>query len=181
METDHIYMISSSPCASNSCYNHTKISLKLLGLAWTSSTLQWLLWWQQELFLPQDVEEAEPDLICTISCRNYSGFPLPWSPQTTSHLWLLPDTGKWVQQKQLSCRGKCEALSQGKGGCSNYRREERGQGALSQMLHPRANLVVGLDSSVNGSGEFVQELFTIIEYDRSKFFMILWGATLVLR
>lgn len=127
VERDHIYMISSSPCVSNSCYNHTKISLKLLGLAWTSSTLQWLLWWQQELFLPQDVEEAEPDLICTISCRSYSGFPLLWSPQTMSHLWLPLDTGKWVSQTELSCRGKWWSLVprerrmqqlQGRGSCA---------------------------------------------------------------
>lgn len=109
--THHIYMISSSPCVSNSCYNHTKISLKLLGLGWTS-TLQLLLWWQ-ELFLPQDAEEAEPDLIRIISCSSYLWFPLLWSPQTTSHLCLAKPVLLQVLVVKFCPKGREDAATIG--------------------------------------------------------------------
>lgn len=67
---------------------------------------------------------------------------LLWSPQSTSHWCCHMTLGNECHKTSYFAGLSGEALSQGKERCSNYRREEHGQGVLSQeMPHPRANLL----------------------------------------
>lgn len=184
VETDHIYMTSSSPSVSNSCYNRTKISLKLLGLTWTSSMSQWPLWWQ-ELFLPQaeDGAGAESGLIPTISWRSYSGFTLVRRrPQVevsgdSSNLCLTlpPDAGKWVSQKYLSCSSTTKPHPKGREDAATI-----GERSAGKVGCPRRCAIIEQTCSLCCRFSFLCEWFrwvwtwvihhhcTITKSDRSK-------------